>query len=75
MSLASIGIFEQLNDVCENVFHYQKGDLLPMYISKPPNNNSNTEIEIVDMDLPLLYEPSKQHYVVITDLLNSSAEP
>ena len=75
MSLASIGIFEQLNDVCENVFHYQKGDLLPMYISKPPNNNSNTEIEIVDMDLPLLYEPSKHHYVVITDLLNSSVEP
>ena len=54
-----------------------QGDLLPIYIyiSKPPNNNSNAEIEIFDMDLPLLHGPSKHHYVVITDLLNSSVEP
>ena len=51
MSSTSIGNFEQHNDVQVKVFQYQKGDLLPMYISKRPNNDTNTEIEIFDMDL------------------------
>ena len=64
MSFASIGKFEQLNDVRVNVFQYHKGDLLPMYISKRPNQDNSTQTEIFDMDLLLLYEPAKHHYVL-----------
>ena len=66
MSSISIGNFEQLNDVRVKVFQYQKGDLLPMYISKRPNDDTNTEIEIFEMDLLLFYETTK--YVLITNL-------
>ena len=70
MSFASFGNFEQLNDMRVNVFQYQKGDLLPMYLSKRPYNESNIENEIFDKDLLLLYEPARHHYVLITDFLN-----
>ena len=74
MSFASIGKFEQLNDVRVNVFQYHKGDLLPMYISKRPNQDNSTQTEIFDMDLLLLYEPAKHHYVLIIDLLKFICE-
>ena len=51
------------------MFQYQKGDFLPIYISEQPNIDSNTEIEIFDMDLILVYEPTKHHYVLINDFL------
>ena len=52
-----------------SVFQYQKGDLLPMNISKRPINDSNIENEMFDMELLLVYEPAKHHYALITDLL------
>ena len=69
MSFASIGKFEQVNDVRVNLFQYHKGELLPMYISKRPNQDSSTRTETFDMDLLLLYEPAKHHYVLKIDLL------
>ena len=74
MSFASIGKFEQLNDVRVNVFQYHKGDLLPMYISKRPNQDNSTQTETFDMVLFLLYEPAKHHYVLIIDLLKFICE-
>ena len=74
MSFASIGTFEQLNDVWLNAFQYQKGDLFIIYISKRPNNDSNIENKVIDMDLLLLYEPARHHYLLITHLLNFICE-
>ena len=58
MSFASFENFEKPNDAWLNVFLHQKGDLLPMYISKRPN------IEIFGISRLLLYEPAKHHYVL-----------
>ena len=74
LSFASLGNFEQLNDVRVSVFQYQKGDLLRTYKSKRPNNDSNIENEIFDMDLLPLYEPARHHYVLVTDLLKLICE-
>ena len=74
MSFAPIGKFEQLNDVRVNVFQYHKGDLLPMYTSKRPNEDNSTQTETIDMDLLLLYKSAKHHYVLTIDLLKFICE-
>ena len=40
-----------------------------MSLSKRPNNDSNIKNEIFDMNLLLLYEPARHHFVLITNLL------
>ena len=68
MSLNMIPQFERLNNVQVNVFQYQKGDLIPMIVSKFESS------DIFIMDLLLLYEPGMHHFVLIKDLLRFVCE-
>ena len=68
MSLNMIPQFERLNNVQVNVFQYQKGDLIPMIVSKFESSDNFI------MDLLLLYEPGMHHFVLIKDLLRFVCE-
>ena len=68
MSFRDIPEFERLNKVRVNVFLYEKGDLVPMLISK------NESEDTFSMDLLLLFEPGKHHFVLITNLLRFICE-
>ena len=62
MGLSSLNKFEELNFVQVNVFGYHKKDLFPIRISR---KKSSEELVI---DLLLLYDSDKHHYVLIKDL-------
>ena len=62
MGLSSLNKFEELNSVQVNVFGYHKKDLFPIRIS---TKKSSEELVI---DLLLLYDSDKHHYVLIKDL-------
>ena len=68
MSFRDIPKFERLNKVRVNVFLYEKGDLVPMLISKKESEDT------FSMDLLLLFEPGKHHFVLITNLLRFICE-
>ena len=68
MNLNMIPQFERLNNVQVNVFQYQKGDLIPMIVSKFESSDNFT------MELLLLYEPGMHHFVLIKDLLRFVCE-
>ena len=68
MSFNMIPQFERLNNVQVNVFQYQKGDLIPMIVSKFESSDNFI------MDLLLLYEPGMHHFVLIKDLLRFVCE-
>ena len=68
MSIRNTPEFERLNKVRVNVFLYEKGDLVPMLISK------NESEDTFSMDLLLLFEPGKHHFVVIINLLRFICE-
>ena len=74
MSSASIGNFEQHNDVRVKVFQYQKGDLLPINKSKRPNNETNTEIEVFDMDLLCFMRLQSMYLQPICQSLSAKSE-
>ena len=66
--LNKIPQIERLRNFQLNVSQYQKGDLIPMIDSK---------FEISDnfiVDLLLLYEPGRHHFVLINDLLQFVCE-
>ena len=60
MSINEISRFERINDAQINVFCYQKGQLLPLRVSKSKGR--------LVMDLLLLTDNSTHHYVLITDI-------
>ena len=61
MGFQNMTKFETLNDVQVNVFGLENRDLFPMRVSK------RTTFEL-SLDLLLLYENDKHHYVLIKDL-------
>ena len=61
MGFNDIDKFETLNDVEVNVFEFENRDLFPMRVSKRTTSELN-------LDLLLLYEIDKNHYVLIKDL-------
>ena len=61
MGFNDIDKFETLNDVEVNVFGFENRDLFPMRVSKRTTSE-------LSLDLLLLYENDKHHYVLIKDL-------
>ena len=61
MSFNDIDKFETLNDVEVNVFGFENQDLFPMRVSKRTTSE-------LSLNLLLLYENDKHHYVLIKDL-------
>ena len=61
MGFNDIDKFETLNDVEVNVFGFENRDLFPMRVSKRTTSE-------LSLDLLLLYENDKNHYVLIKDL-------
>ena len=61
MGFNDIDKFETLNDVQVNVFGFEKRDLFPMRVSKRTTSQ-------LSLDMLLLYENEKHHYVLIKDL-------
>ena len=61
MGFNDVDKFETLNDVEVNVFAFEKRDLFPIRLSK------RTTFKL-SLDLLLLYENDKQHYVLTKDL-------
>ena len=60
MDFNDIDKFETLNDVEVNVFGFENGILCPMRVSKK-------SISSLNLDILLLYESDKHHYVLIKD--------
>ena len=61
MGFIDIVKFETLNDVDVNVFAFDNRDLFPMRMSKKSTSS-------LTLDILLLYESDKHHYVFIKDL-------
>ena len=61
MSFNDIEKFETLNDIEVNVFVFENRDLFPMRVSKKSTSS-------LILDILLLYESDKHHYVLIKDL-------
>ena len=61
MGLRDIPRFETTNDVQVNVFGFEKRHIFPIRVSKKDSFTMR-------LDLLLLYDDSKHHYVLITDL-------
>ena len=61
MAFRQMKKFEQLNPVCVNVFRHSNNQLIPFRILRNPNIN-------FDLDLLLLCDGAKHHYVLITNI-------